>query len=520
MVSRFSDGAVRTPEDGLPAKSCDSDSFAGCSLSREIFFSQCVRNSASHPSVIRSQGELPARPSSSSFSFSTSLSKKSFRCPSSLSPGDRVAVLAPSSGLAARFPWLRDQGLCRLREEFCLEPVPYPTLSDLNPTVEARAKDLNSALADPEVKAIVCSIGGDDLIRVLPLLDREVLRQHARNPKFLLGFSDITSLHLALWRDGVVSYYGGNLLTQFSISGRGMHPFTKTAFMKSLFQAEQPQLLTASPFVQDGYLEWGDEDNLGKEAPKLPNEGWVWHSWPETEKGECAPSVFGGRLWGGCLSTLFTHLGIRTYIPSAIKLKNCVLFLETSESMPSAAHVYEFMSTLGAMGLLRCFSAILVGRPKTFDRGLEPPEGREAYKQAQRKAILRAVTEFCRDRLPCVVFGLDFGHTDPQILVPSGGLAIIDSAQKSIKFIADWQQCSCSCGKSFQRWQTFKNHIAKCHGSCLTLEQKLFWNAHCCTLCGGWFRGANGLSIHMSKSHCHSAPSFTLTQTQLHSRQT
>ncbi|WP_206191306.1 LD-carboxypeptidase, partial [Streptomyces niveiscabiei] len=78
------------------------------------------------------------------------------------SPGDRVAVVSPSAGLPGLFPRPFDLGLARLREEFGLVPVEYPTTRRMGATPRERAADLHAAFADPEIKAVIASIGGDD----------------------------------------------------------------------------------------------------------------------------------------------------------------------------------------------------------------------------------------------------------------------------------------------------------------------------------------------------------------------
>ena len=59
----------------------------------------------------------------------------------------------------------------RFREEVGLEPVEYPTTRQLGAAPEARAADLTAAFSDPEIKAVMATIGGSDQITVLPFLD-------------------------------------------------------------------------------------------------------------------------------------------------------------------------------------------------------------------------------------------------------------------------------------------------------------------------------------------------------------
>lgn len=106
-------------------------------------------------------------------------------------PGDRVAVISPSAGLPGLLPLPYELGLKRLREEFDLEPVEYPATRKVSPTPEERAEDIHAAFADPTIKAVVASIGGNDQLTVLPLLDRELIRA---NPKPFFGTSDNTNL--------------------------------------------------------------------------------------------------------------------------------------------------------------------------------------------------------------------------------------------------------------------------------------------------------------------------------------
>ncbi len=69
----------------------------------------------------------------------------------------------------------------------------------------ARAADLMALLSDPTVDAVICARGGYGTMRMLPYCDLRPLR---RRPKALVGFSDITALHLALAAQGLVSFHG------------------------------------------------------------------------------------------------------------------------------------------------------------------------------------------------------------------------------------------------------------------------------------------------------------------------
>lgn len=125
-------------------------------------------------------------------------------------PGDRIAVISPGAGLPGLFPHPHELGLERLRKEFDLEPVEYPTTRKMGATPQERADDIHAAFADPDVKAVIASIGGDDQITVLPFLDRELIRA---NPKPFFGMSDNTCLLAYLYNTGIVGYHGATVMT-------------------------------------------------------------------------------------------------------------------------------------------------------------------------------------------------------------------------------------------------------------------------------------------------------------------
>lgn len=80
----------------------------------------------------------------------------------------------------------------RLAEITGLVPREYPTTRRLGASPADRAADLNAAFADPSVRAILATIGGEDQITVIPHLDAASAR---RDPKPFLGYSDNTNLH-------------------------------------------------------------------------------------------------------------------------------------------------------------------------------------------------------------------------------------------------------------------------------------------------------------------------------------
>ncbi|WP_306298889.1 LD-carboxypeptidase, partial [Cellulomonas iranensis] len=109
-------------------------------------------------------------------------------------------------------------------------------------TLAERAADLHAAFSDPEVKAVIASIGGDDQITVLPHLDRELLRAH---PKPFFGYSDNTNLLLFLRELGMVAYHGGSVMVEWGRPGK-LHPATAASLRAALFTSGPYELTPAS----------------------------------------------------------------------------------------------------------------------------------------------------------------------------------------------------------------------------------------------------------------------------------
>src|SRR5689334_767541 len=99
-------------------------------------------------------------------------------------PGDRVAVISPSFAAPAVAPAVHEQAMRRLAEVTGLIPVEYPTTRRLDASPRDRAADLNAAFADPSIRAVLATVGGEDQITVVPHLDADLVRA---DPKPFLG---------------------------------------------------------------------------------------------------------------------------------------------------------------------------------------------------------------------------------------------------------------------------------------------------------------------------------------------
>lgn len=330
--------------------------------------------------------------------------------------GDKVAILSPSFAAPGRFPHVYELGLKRLREIFELEPVAFPATAKLGASGEERATDLVAAFKDPNIKGIITSIGGDDQVTYIKNLPPEPFIQ---NPKPFFGYSDNTHFANFLWMNGVPSFYGGALFTQFAMEGK-IDDFTLKYLKFALFESGEREL-EANPVYSDRGLDWNDPANLEKLETFLPNDGWQWDGETSAE----------GISWGGCLESIDELLRHNIAIPALSDFENVILFTETSEEMPSADYVFRVYRALGERGILARVRGILVGRPKSWEFGNEHDEAWQvAHRLEQRETILKVVRTY--NPTVSIIQNMDFGHTSPQISLPYGGRIRIDAQAKKV----------------------------------------------------------------------------------------
>jgi hypothetical protein len=187
-------------------------------------------------------------------------------------------------------PELHEQALRRLTEVTGLVPVEYPTTRQLNASPGERAADLNAAFADPRIRAIVATIGGDDQITVIPHLDPEAVRA---DPKPFVGYSDNTNLLSWLWSHGVAGFYGGS--TQVHLGpGPAVDPVHAASLRAALLTGER-LLITDPGESEDIGKKWEDPAALTEYGTRERTEPWVWAG-PRRRVT--------GRTWGGCVEVL------------------------------------------------------------------------------------------------------------------------------------------------------------------------------------------------------------------------
>jgi muramoyltetrapeptide carboxypeptidase len=253
-------------------------------------------------------------------------------------------------------------------------------------TDEQRASDLNQMFADPEVRAIHCVRGGWGCARLLPLLDWKTI---SRNPKILLGYSDITALLLSLHaKTGLVAFHG-------PVGSSQWNPFSVGYLKRVLHEGE------AVTF--ENLREIGEDDLTVV----------------ENRVQTLRPGTARGRLLGGNLTVLTSLVG-SGYLPD---WDGCILFLEDVEEAPY--RIDRMLTQLRLAGILQKARAVIWGNCTDC----RPGEGFGSL----------TVTEVLNDHIsPLGVpawSGAMIGHIDRQFTLPVGLEVEVDATAGTIRML-------------------------------------------------------------------------------------
>lgn len=290
--------------------------------------------------------------------------------PPSLQLGDVVQIVAPASNLK---PEYLARGVAELThlgfrvnyDPTILEKAHYTAGSD-----ERRASELMSAFTNPEVKAVWAARGGYGVMRLFSLLNEDLLRA---NPKILIGYSDLTALHLYLYRRfGWVTFHGA--MAAKDLAGGAT-------------RYDQKTLLTA----------------ITRNTPMGEIEGLG------TEMLHVGGNV-SGRLLGGCLTLVTALMGT----PDELDTTDSILFLEDVRVRPY--QLDRMIQQLKLAGKFDHVRAIIFGEMNDCLQNSE-----QGYTLQE---VLRDLTA---DLHIPVMFGLRSGHsTVGNLTLPLGVRATLD----------------------------------------------------------------------------------------------
>ena len=236
----------------------------------------------------------------------------SCKAPAFLHPGDKIALLSPSYNT----PRENIDSAAAIIRSWGFEPVIGPNVDKVYRgkyagTPAERVEDLRWALQDPSIKAIICNRGGYGTIRLVDLMTSE---DFSRSPKWLVGYSDITTLNEMETRSGVMSIHGA---MGVSLIKHGGLDHTST-LMRDILTGTIPEY-SVDPHPQN------------------------------------IPGTATGMLVGGNLCTFSPILGTWA---DATAVNDYILFIEEVEE--NMSHIDRIMNTLILNGIFdRCRGVIL-----------------------------------------------------------------------------------------------------------------------------------------------------------------
>ena len=312
--------------------------------------------------------------------------------PKALAPGARVALVSPASpGTEMESNVIAEEIVASLGLVPKRMPAAARQTMYLAGTDEERAADLNAAFRDPSIDAVWCVRGGYGSGRLLPLLDWEAIR---KNPKPLLGYSDITALLNGLYaRTGLVTYHAPNCSENLS-------DYSLAELKRVLFSTEPAGVIAAAP-------------------PLEPKEGFVDR---EDRLRRIVPGTGRGRLVGGNISVFSMLVGT----PWEPPLDGSILFLEEVGEEPY--RIDRWLTHFALTGRLAKCAGIVFGKFK--DCG---PADKGSFQGTW------TWQEVVADRLGKlgvpILAGLRFGHVADKSTVPVGVLAELDVAMGTLTLL-------------------------------------------------------------------------------------
>jgi len=159
-----------------------------------------------------------------------------------IEPGSKVGVITPSCNLNS--PEEIRTGLRYLQElgyQVVLGKYVFDKHNNMGGTPEQRAEDIMTFFKDPDIKAIFCTRGGYGAQYILPELDYDIIK---KNPKPIIGFSDITALHMGIYAETGTSGYAGILL-KYDFEKGDLNPRTARS-LKNVLAGEKEAFNTGN----------------------------------------------------------------------------------------------------------------------------------------------------------------------------------------------------------------------------------------------------------------------------------
>lgn len=304
-----------------------------------------------------------------------------------LQKGDTVGVITPSSSIT------RDnyEKLLSNLEKLGLNPQYSENMrvkkGFLAGTDEQRIADIHAMFEAPEIKGIICARGGYGAQRLLPGINFNLIQ---KNPKLFIGYSDITALLLAIYKQtGLICFHGPNGDSEFS-------DFSLQQFQQLIFENKAGTLAVSDP--------------------SLPPE--FKDSWKVIR-----PGLVHGELIGGNLTLISTLMGT----PYEPDFSGKIVFLEDIGESPY--RVDRMLTQLLISGKLQKAHGIALGIFTDCEEKADDPDFPDTF----------SLAEIIQERLGKLnipaAYGFPFGHIPYNGILPMGIRAVMDTANGQIRLL-------------------------------------------------------------------------------------
>lgn len=272
---------------------------------------------------------------------------------------------------------------------------------------EARAQEFMELIRNPEVKCLIATIGGSNSSSMIPYLDFEEIRQ---SRKIIIGYSDMTSLHLAIGRySGLSTFYGPAVVSTF-----GEYPhilnYSLDSFLDLACSTKEGKRKISPPSSWSNHFIDATKSNW----KEIKREFVSNNSWRVLSEGEATAPIIVADL-----ETLLTAAGT----PHFPNLKGCILAIEEMDA-PFNKEERNFRQ-LDLMGVFDVIEGLLISKPSHLD-----PQGAQFSYDA-------LIMEIVGKRNYPIISNFDCGHTYPMITLSEGLKVSLDVTPSEANFYID-----------------------------------------------------------------------------------
>jgi muramoyltetrapeptide carboxypeptidase len=320
-----------------------------------------------------------------------------------LAPGDTVVIVAPAKYLDHERVDYATKRLEKMGFKVRIPKDLFRKKGFLGGSDEDRARELMEAFRDPEVKAIFPGTGGYGTTRIVDKLDYDVIR---RNPKILVGFSDITALHIAInQQTGLVTFHSP--LPEWGLGTKeDLSPFAAKWFWRALLAKSYND---GAPPGYTIFAHPSDGDKVDKKLFQDVPRPVTLHA------GKAC-----GHLIGGNLSVVHALMGT----PHEIQTADKILFLEDVGEAPY--RIDRMLNTLRLAGKFDHVAGVILGQFSAR---------KDEAKWDDDESVDDVLKEyFARMRVP-VVAKFPIGHVRFNATLPEGAMAELDAREQTLRIL-------------------------------------------------------------------------------------